>query len=146
MLSFTKKLISAAVLAVTASTAMAATGPSYTFKHTAAGIKAPSGTSSTVPSAPVAPPPAPGIAIVTATYFNPNTHDYNGNLTVKLGQACNGKTSCTFNPYTVLGSDPYPGIFKGIRVDYTCSGVAKTYAKEGYRYEAGSETHTISCP
>jgi len=141
MLSFTKKLISAAVLAVTASTAMAATTPTYSYQHTAAGLKAPAGSPSTV-----TPPPAAGITIVTATYFNPNTHDYNGNLTAKLGPVCNGKTSCTFNPFTVLGIDTYPGVYKGVRVDYTCSGVAKSYVKEGYRYEAGNETHTISCP
>jgi hypothetical protein len=138
MHSFMKNLASAAVLAITASTALAATTPAYSFKHPLAELK-------TSPAVVTPPPPPPGITIVNATFFNPNTHDYNGNITAKLGPLCSGKPSCSFNPGTLIG-DPYPGIFKGVRVDYTCSGVAKTYSKEGYRYEAGSETHTIACP
>jgi hypothetical protein len=75
------------------------------------------------------------ITVVSATYGG-NCGAPEGNMTRRLGQACNGKARCDYViDYTVIG-DPRPMCGKTYVAEWRCGGVARSAtvpAEAGYR-------------
>jgi len=94
----------------------------------------------TPPPPPPPPPVEPGITVQLASYGA--NQGAQGNATTAVASVCNKKTSCTFDPYRLIG-DPYPNKVKDLRVNYTCGSTAKTYYYNAN--EAGLKNHTLTC-
>jgi hypothetical protein len=84
----------------------------------------------------------PIVLTVTKAEYGGNA-GADGNLTTKLKAVCDGKTSCTYQPYTVLGTDPYGGVSKDTTAEYSCgsAGNGRYYGVN----EAGTTNQTIEC-
>lgn len=88
-----------------------------------------------------------GNMTITKAVYNANvTINSTGNLTTKLKAVCDGKSLCTFDPLTVLGTDPAPNVPKNMELTYTCSNTGSTVYSYSAPAEAGLRNHTITCP
>lgn len=81
--------------------------------------------------------------LVTSSDYGGNL-GANNNLTAKLKLACDGKETCSYQPFGTYGGDPYPGRAKDHSAEFSCgeAGSGRVYGPA----EAGFVTKTISCP
>lgn len=81
--------------------------------------------------------------LVTSSDYGGNM-GANNNLTAKLKLACDGKETCSYQPFGTYGGDPYPGKAKDHSAEFSCgeAGSGRVYGPA----EAGFVTQTISCP
>lgn len=84
-----------------------------------------------------------GIALLVTKAEYGGVWGADGNLTSKLKAVCDGKTTCTYLPLSIFGSDPYPGRAKDHTAEYSCgvAGSARIYSVA----EAGVVSQTLSC-
>lgn len=86
------------------------------------------------------------LTVVAATWGYNHGVPANNILAVTKA-ACDGKTSCSFNPLTIYGSDPAPGKVKFMEVDYRCgSGTNQRYTWNTSEAGSAGRLHTLTCP